>query len=193
MTFIRDEFADFVIEAYKLEKDRSTLGKEVISYVLLTLLKLAHPYIPFITEALYQQVTDREKITEFLMMSSWPDNLWKRDEAIEAEMVILFDLVRTIRNLRSEAKVSPGEFREVYLLGSIGTIVEENIALLSGLTRTSTISLREKPVDGSRFAFAITRGIDVYVDAAIDEGKIEEEKARLLAEIQDKKSYLRTL
>ncbi len=193
MTFIRDEFADFVIEAYKLEKDRSTLGKEVISYVLLTLLKLAHPYIPFITEALYQQVTDREKITEFLMMSSWPDNLWKRDEAIEAEMVILFDLVRTIRNLRSEAKVSPGEFREVYLLGSIGTIVEENIALLSGLTRTSTISLREKPVDGSRFAFAITRGIDVYVDAAIDEGKIEEEKARLIAEIQDKKSYLRTL
>ncbi len=107
MTFIRDEFADFVIEAYKLEKDRSQLGKEVISYVLLTLLKLAHPYIPFITEALYQQVTDREKITEFLMMSPWPENVWKRDEAIESEMVILFDLVRTIRNLRSEAKVSP--------------------------------------------------------------------------------------
>lgn len=193
MTFIRDEFADFVIEAYKLEKDRSQLGKEVISYVLLTLLKLAHPYIPFITEALYQQVTDREKITEFLMMSPWPENVWKRDEAIESEMVILFDLVRTIRNLRSEAKVSPWEFREVYLLGSIGTIVEENITLLSGLTRTSMITLREKPVESSRFAFAIVRGIDVYVDAAIDEGKIEEEKARLLAEIQDKKSYLRTL
>ncbi len=81
----------------------------------------------------------------------------------------------------------------MYLLGSIGTIVEENITLLSGLTRTSMITLREKPVESSRFAFAIVRGIDVYVDAAIDEGKIEEEKARLLAEIQDKKSYLRTL
>lgn len=189
MTFIRDEFADFVIEAYKLEKDRSKYGKEVISYVLVTLLKLAHPYIPFITEALYGEITGGKSLIE----SPWPKNTWKRNESIEGEMNHLFELVRTIRNLRAESKIKPGEKKDVYLSGVIPAIVMENESLIAGLTKTEALILSKKPEQTGSFAYGISYGIEVYVDAAIDAAKIEEEKARLEAEIEDKKSYLRTI
>lgn len=56
VSFTRDEFADYAIECFKLVKEESVYGKEVMMYTLLTLLKLWHPYIPFITEALTQSI-----------------------------------------------------------------------------------------------------------------------------------------
>lgn len=53
VSFTRDEFADYAIECFKLSKEESKHGKEVMMYTLLTLLKLWHPYIPFITETLH--------------------------------------------------------------------------------------------------------------------------------------------
>lgn len=57
LTFIRDEFADFAIEAYKIEKDRSTLGRDVMSLCIIDILTLLHPYAPHITEVLYGHIT----------------------------------------------------------------------------------------------------------------------------------------
>jgi valyl-tRNA synthetase len=56
ITFIRDDFADLAIEAYKIEKDSSKLGGEVMSLVLISILTLLHPYAPHITEELYRLV-----------------------------------------------------------------------------------------------------------------------------------------
>jgi len=55
--FTRDEFADYAIEAYKLTKDETKHGDEILMYILLSLLKLWHPYIPFVTEKLYGTIT----------------------------------------------------------------------------------------------------------------------------------------
>ncbi len=53
LSFIRDDFADFAIEAYKIEKNNSTLGKDVMSLAILDIVTLLHPYVPHITEMLY--------------------------------------------------------------------------------------------------------------------------------------------
>lgn len=61
VAFTRDEFADYAIECFKLSKESSKYGKEVMLYTLLTLLKLWHPYIPFVTEALHTLIHGEEK------------------------------------------------------------------------------------------------------------------------------------
>lgn len=57
LSFIRDEFADFAIEAYKIEKETSILGKDVMKLCILDIIALLHPYAPHITEKLYGEVT----------------------------------------------------------------------------------------------------------------------------------------
>jgi valyl-tRNA synthetase len=58
ISFTRDEFADFFIEEYKLTKNTTANGRDVLAFTLLSLLKLWHPYIPFATEELYNIVTE---------------------------------------------------------------------------------------------------------------------------------------
>lgn len=54
--FTKNEFCDYYIEEFKLTKDVSKHGKQVIVYVINVLLKLWHPYIPFVTEELFQNL-----------------------------------------------------------------------------------------------------------------------------------------
>ena len=69
LSFIRDEFADFAIEAYKIEKDRSKIGSEVMQLCILDILTLLHPYAPHITEMLFGQITEGKILAE----ENWPD------------------------------------------------------------------------------------------------------------------------
>lgn len=77
--FLRDEFADFAIEAYKLSKDASKMGNDVMKYCLIVSLKLLHPYAPFITDELYGRITEGRNLSS----SSWPTCAFERDEALE--------------------------------------------------------------------------------------------------------------
>ncbi len=108
VSFTRDEFADYAIECFKLVKEESIYGKEVMMYTLLTLLKLWHPYIPFITEALTQSITGNlEKPKEFLMTSEWPTCDYPLDRESEESIKSVFDVVTAIRVIRGERRIKP--------------------------------------------------------------------------------------
>ncbi len=142
ITFIRDEFADFAIEAYKIEKDRSPLGKTVLSVVALEVLALMHPYIPHITESLYGHITGGK----ILANDHWSKNTRKRDLNAEKNTELLFSLVRTIRNIRAETGIKPGEQKEAWIIAPEATLtmLQENENLLSGLTKITPIHWGEK-------------------------------------------------
>lgn len=73
-----------------------------------------HPYIPHITEVLYGHVTGGK----ILANSDWPTaTLLERSKETEKDITHIFDIVRTIRNIRAESGVKPGEFRDVCILG----------------------------------------------------------------------------
>lgn len=112
ISFIRDEFADLAIESYKIEKERSVLGKEVMSLCTLDILSLMHPYIPHITESLYGHITDGA----ILASSAWPQNHQEKDSESEKNLGDIFAIARMIRNLRAESGVKPGEARDVTLV-----------------------------------------------------------------------------
>lgn len=114
LSFIRDEFADFAIEAYKIEKDRSTLGREVMSLCIIDILTLLHPYAPHISEMLYGLVTGGK----LLVTAEWPTSLLIEDDASEKILTQVALIIRSIRNLRAEIGIKPGEQRDVILVAS---------------------------------------------------------------------------
>lgn len=93
--FTRDEFADYAIEAFKLTKEESKHGDILMMYILLTLLKLWHPYIPFITEKLYGTITGKS-----LIDTDWAVCDVERNEQVEEDMSLMFEIIYQIRNIR---------------------------------------------------------------------------------------------
>lgn len=186
--FIWNEYCDWYIE---LAKPR-LYGKEpgdrgTAQYVLATVLKgsleLLHPFMPFITEDIWQRLPHRGMT---IMKASWP----KPDEGLEnaaavEEMAVLMDVIKAVRHIRSEMNVPPGKKAEMVLLApdeknrelliSWGRYVEQ---LASGRLSVHK-ELREKP---DQAAHAVTRGVEIFVPlkGLID---IDREKARLAKEL----------
>jgi valyl-tRNA synthetase len=104
--FIWGEYCDWYIEMTKVrlrgedaaEADRA---RQVLVYMLEGCLKLLHPYMPFVTEAIWQYLPHRG---EALIVADWPQG-GARDEQAEADVAALMELVRAIRNVRSEYEV----------------------------------------------------------------------------------------
>ena len=111
--FLWSEYCDWYIEISKVwlydeSADRS-VPFAVLLHVLETSLRLLHPFMPFVTEAIWQALPiDRD--AESIMLARWPqgDDSWLNKTA-EEEMELVMELVRSIRNVRAEYDVQPGK------------------------------------------------------------------------------------
>ncbi len=112
--FLWDEFCDWYIEATKVRlydeyADRET-PRAVLLAVLEQSLRLLHPFMPFVTEALWQALPETVRKGPALIVASWPpEEPAFKDEAAEQSMGLLIELIRGIRNVRSEYGVEPGK------------------------------------------------------------------------------------
>ena len=117
--FIWAEFCDWYIEMAKSALyGEGAAKKENVSAVLIkvlsTSMKLLHPFMPFITEELYQQLPGHE---ETIMLSAWPKAQEGQLYAREcATMETIMDLVKNIRNIRADLKVPPAQRIEVRII-----------------------------------------------------------------------------
>lgn len=158
---------------------------------ILDILSLLHPYAPHITEMLYSQITQGK----VLALSEWPESKLGETFKEDDSMSQIWDIIRVIRNLRAESGVKPAEKRDVILI--VPTIyrqnIEANLSLMTGLARIENITLEDRSIKGLGYAYGVTHGIEVYVDASLDTEKIQEERARLAKEIENKKNYIRAM
>jgi valyl-tRNA synthetase len=112
--FLWDEFCDWYIEASKVRLyAEDEAGKDTPRIVLLTVLeralRLLHPFMPFVTEALWQALPQAVRQGEALIVAPWPlQNAALLDDDAEAQMALLMDLIRGIRNVRAEYNVEAG-------------------------------------------------------------------------------------
>ncbi len=117
--FIWAEFCDWYIEMAKSALyGEGAAKKENVSAVLIkvlsTSMKLLHPFMPFITEELYQQLPGHE---ETIMLSAWPKAQEGQLYAREcATMETIMDLVKNIRNIRADLKVPPAQRIEARII-----------------------------------------------------------------------------
>jgi len=116
--FIWGDFCDWYIEMSKarLQGEQRPTTQAVLYHVLETALRLAHPFMPFITEEIWQSLPNgKARATDSLMVARYPqanESTWTRsesgiDESAEAEMTTVMKVIRSIRNLRAELKLPP--------------------------------------------------------------------------------------
>jgi valyl-tRNA synthetase len=114
--FVWGEFCDWYIEISKLRlKDKENSPLPVLVHVLDTSLRLLHPAMPFITEEIWQNVRPLlgGDVAESIMIASYPKSDADRiDDDVEKRMAIVTDIVRAIRNTRSELHVEPAKWIE---------------------------------------------------------------------------------
>ncbi len=167
--FTWDDFCDWYIE---LAKPRLYKGspseKYTAQYVLVTvlgqILQLLHPFMPFITEELWQALPHEGNT---IMLSAWPQADKMQQFAEEAEaMDIIRDIVRAIRNIRAEMNVPPGKKVEVILQAdaaatNILTAGQDYIAVLA---QAENIELKAKGSEAPGQAVsAHIKGVEIYL------------------------------
>jgi valyl-tRNA synthetase len=114
--FIWGDFCDWYIELVKsrLQKDAEPtsrkVAQQIIAYILEGILKLLHPFMPHITEEIWQTLTQQPaENTQLLPLQAYPEADEKLiDSALETQFDLLIGTIRTIRNLRAEADIKPG-------------------------------------------------------------------------------------
>ncbi len=191
VSFTRDEFADYAIECFKLSKDDSKYGKEVMMYTLLTLLKLWHPYIPFVTEALTGILVPKKTLID----SEWPECPFDIDEESEELIKSVFEVVKTIRTIRGDRKIKPGEAVGVVIYANPRdrATLERNIALITGLGKASEVNftLTKDNLSREKYTYGMAGEVEVFVDtsACTHDDDIE----RLEKLIAEKEDYVRML
>ena len=121
--FAWSEFCDWYIELSKSrllgeDGESKETVKAVLLYILENLLKLLHPFMPFLTEQVYKYLPETEG---FIMLQKWPE---AKEELTftsdEQKMQGIMEIIRTIRNLRSEMNVAPSKRTRLMLLPAEG-------------------------------------------------------------------------
>jgi valyl-tRNA synthetase len=192
INFTKDEFADFYIEEYKLTKENSKYWDTVLSFCILTLLKLWHPYIPFITEELYWKLKNKETLID----NTWPKWNIKRNILIEKDMCIISNVIRTVRNIRAEKLIKPQDKVDVIFRTTkkFKTLLETNQEIIYWLAKIKNLFIVEKnkDINWSKYAYWVIDSIDIFVDTwDIIDSTDEKERLKLL--ICDKKEYIRII
>ncbi|SFG76295.1 valyl-tRNA synthetase [Desulfotomaculum arcticum] len=188
--FTWNELCDWYIELVKprLYGKTSPADREVAQHVLAAVLRgaleLLHPVMPFITEDIWQRLPHRGRT---IMRAPWP--VYKEnqvDKAAEEQMEIIMEVIRGIRQIRSEMNVPPGKKAEALIVSGvekIRKILTDNISYVESLAncKAEVLSvLGEKP---EQAATAVAQDIQVFVPlrGLID---VDREIARLNKELQ---------
>lgn len=191
--FAWSEFCDWYIE---LAKSRLTgddpaakrTVQAVLLHVLEGLLKLLHPFMPFLTEAVYKYLPGAEG---FLMLKPWPETREDFDYAQdEAKMEGIMEIIRAIRNLRAEMNVAPSKRTHLMLLPQEGwadTLQHADVYFrrLAGASDTALIqeAVTEKTVSAVTSACTLFIPLGDLVDFAKEIARLEKELAAVNKEI----------
>ena len=176
--FIWENFCDWYIE---IAKTRLQTGDEnvqkVLCYVLSGAMQLLHPFMPFITETIWQALPHEGPS---VMVSSWPEYDEKLNFSVEeAQMESLMDAVRAIRNRRAEMNVPPSKKAKVLILTEKKDTFSAGAGFFPKLAYASEIELIDAvPADASRMASVVTGDAQLYMPMG-DLIDFEAERARL--------------
>ena len=186
--FIWEEFCDWYIEMVKprlWNEEDETKGAALwtLKHVLITSLKLLHPFCPFITEEIYDTLTDSSSP---LMRQDWPSY----DKALdfsedEAEIEAIKEAVRAIRNIRTEMNVAPSRKAQNYVVTTndrVRKTFEHSKVFFATLAYASEVFIQEDKagIADDAVSVAIPDAV-IYIPFA-DLVDIEKEKERLLKE-----------
>lgn len=181
--FIWDVFCDWYIEIAKIRLqsgEGADTAKAVLVYVLTDILKLLHPFMPFITEEIYQAIPHD---TESIMISKWPEydpTLSFADE--EAQMEKIMDAIRAIRNRRAEMNIPPSKKSKVYVETAFSDVFAVGSEFIKRLAYASDVEIADGFGDLGNTVTIVTNDAKIYIPLG-DLVDFEAEAKRLQKEL----------
>ncbi len=178
--FIWDHFCDWYIELCKsrLQGEDALGACRVLVWVMTGMLKLLHPFMPFITEEIWQSLPHEG---ETLMRSAWPVT----DPALsfpaeEKEMERIMDAIRAVRNRRAEMNVPPSRKAELYVETAFADTFAKGTPFIERLASASAVQIGTSfEVPGAVSIVTADATMKIPLDELVDK---EAERARLTKE-----------
>ncbi|WHH60451.1 valine--tRNA ligase [Petroclostridium sp. X23] len=192
--FIWDEFCDWYIEMvkprlYDKESQSRLEAQHVLTYVLSNTLKLLHPFMPFISEEIWQHLPHEG---ESIMISCWP----KYDEKLnfdkeEKQMTLIMSAIKSVRNVRAEMNVVPSRKAKLHIVASDSDTFQSGKMFFEKLAGASEVIVAKDregiPADA---VSVVTEGAEIFIplDDLVDKAKeierLEKERKNLEKEVQ---------
>ncbi|OGY52077.1 MAG: valine--tRNA ligase [Candidatus Buchananbacteria bacterium RIFCSPHIGHO2_02_FULL_56_16] len=199
--FTWSKLADWYLEVAKLEPGKD----DILLYILQTLLKLWHPFTPFVTEAIWRRLGTGE----LLMIQPWPTyvktsvgspryagvagkpaSVKAQTTAADRKAVAEFELVQSvvsaIRNLRAESNIAPGQKLSAIIIdGKNQKIITRQTAVIAGLARLNDLRVAKTSAKPTGSLSAVVGGFEIYLpvaellDVKKETTRLQQEAARI--------------
>ncbi len=181
--FVWDQFCDWYIEVAKIRLQEggaaAETAKTVLIYVIDGILKLLHPFMPFITEEIWQALPHDG---ETIMLTAYPEYKEELDfSADEAEFSRIMEAIRAIRNRRAEMNVPPKKKAAVYVETAYEDTFRAGIPYIQRLASASDVVIgKDLPTEGA--VNVVTPDAKIYipmaelVDFAAEKERLQKEK-----------------
>ncbi len=179
--FTWSDLADWYLEAAKIEGEKS----EILNYTLNTILKLWHPFMPFVTEVIWREIYGE---SEMMMVEKWPS--FGKGESDKIDFEIIKSIIAGLRSLRAEYKIEPAKKVNVTIsAGKNEKLLSDNSEVITGLARLENLTVAKKAVRPDGSVGFVVGGAEVFIDLSglVDFAK---EKKRLLEDVAMTEKYL---
>ncbi len=184
-----DDFCSWYLEmikpAYQQPIDQQTYEKTI--EIFEQLLKILHPFMPFITEELWHQIKERS-IDQSLIIADWP-SARAFDIADIQGMELTFEVVSQIRNIRAFKGISPKVELELIIKTTQQDKYIQYQNIITKLANVESISFGDEAANSLSF---VIKGDEFFIPVA-GEVNLEEEKANIIAELEYTKGFLNSV
>ena len=200
--FVWNDFCDWYIELSKalinepgIKQSQKDYTKNNLIKMLDAILRMLHPTIPFITEEIWQSLSE-ENNNRSIMKADFPSSKnWKVDTEIAANTEWLKNFVSSVRQIRSEMTISPKQSIKIIVDDASNSDIkrlELFESFISNMGSVESIIHKEGPDDLPKSAIALLKGMKIYIplEGLVD---IEEEKARLQKKLSNLNQDLKSV
>ena len=195
--FIWDTYCDWYIELTKTrlygeDQEAKLAAQNVLCYVLLRVLELLHPFMPFITEEIYQALPKCDGAEDILMTAQWPEYTEALSfPAEESAMEAVMDLIRAIRARRAGMNVPPSKKAELMIVTDQAEPYQQGLHFIQRLAYASNVTFPETaPADVTGLVSVVTHDATAYLPLSelVD---LAAERERIAKELEKAKNGLR--
>lgn len=188
--FVWHDFCDWYLE---LTKEKP--NKKLLSYLLVNILRLSHPFIPFVTEKLWENfypINPKSKAKpKLLALDKWPKgSKAKINLKVEEEMQVVLTIISQIRSVRSEMSVEPGrKISAIVYAGKHEAFLKKQSNEIKKLARLASLVVKKSGKEIENAVAKFEAGLEIYLPLAkLLDPKVE--KKRLKNDLAEAQQYL---
>ncbi len=195
--FIWDTYCDWYIEMTKArlqgeDEEAKVQAQKVLCYVLTDILKLLHPFMPFLTEEIWQALPHEANLDKkFLMLQQWPE--YREDLAFPAEekaVEMLMDAVKAVRTRRAEMNVPPSKKAHLTIATAEGEIFTAGTGFLKRLGYASDVTVVAEQAEAGKGDVTVVTHVAKISMPLAELVDLEQEKARIAKELKKARGNL---